>query len=275
MKSVPLVTIVIPTYNGGITIERTIDSVLSQTYKNFEIIILNNCSTDDTLSKIEKYNDERIKVVNNASNIGFEGNWNKSLECITGKYFKLLPDDDLLEPKSLELMILEMEKNEDIVLTTSKRKIIDENDKTILVHGKNICNGQPIELQSIIKEIYRYASNPLGEPGAVLIRSRAIKSDTKFDMSVPYFIDLDFYLKILKEGSLYFIDLPLYSFRIWGRSYSIENQSKQFFDTKDFFKNWTKNYDFITFTDKMKHFVNLYKTRTLKYFFYKWLNFVK
>lgn len=271
----PLITIVIPTYNGGITIERTLDSVLAQTYQNFELIVLNNCSTDDTLEKIEKYNDNRIRIINNELNIGFVGNWNKSLKFINGKYFKLLPDDDLLEPESLKLAVDEMEKNVNIVLVSSKRKIIDENDKILLVHGKNICRGNSISLKKVLKEVYKYASNPLGEPGSVLIRSNAIKSDTKFDMSVPYFIDLDFYLKILHEGDLSYIDFPLYSFRVWERSYSVENQSQQFSDVKSFFKDWSKKYSFITITDQIIHYFNLYKTKLLKSFFYKWLNFVK
>ena len=275
MNNTPLVTIVIPTYNGGITIEKTINSVLAQTYQNFELIILNNCSTDNTLEKVKNHNDNRIKVISNESNIGFEGNWNKSLEYIGGKYFKLLPDDDLLERESIELAVTEMEKNGNIILISSKRKIIDEEDKVLFVHGKNICDKEPIGFEKTLRQIYQYASNPLGEPGAVLIRSSAIKKDTKFDMSIPYFIDLDFYLKVLQEGDLFFIDLPLYSFRIWGRSYSVENQSRQFHDTQLFFKDWSKRYDFLTSRDKIMFFINLYKTRILKYFFYKWLNFVK
>lgn len=271
----PLVSIVIPTYNGGKTIKRTIESVLVQSYTNFELFILNNCSTDDTLEILSSFDDERINIVNNEENIGFEGNWNKALKYINGKYFKLLPDDDLLFKNSLKKSVAVLESNANVVLVSSKREIINENDKKIMVRGKSLGNKSFCTYGEVIKYITRYASNPIGEPGAVLFRSNSITDEIKFDMSIPYFIDLDFYLKVLQKGDFYFIDDVLYSFRVWSRSYSVENQNKQLEETKEFFRKVFLKNDNLGNTDKILYYFNLYKTYVLKYIFYKVINIGK
>ena len=132
----PLAVIVIPTFNGGKTIEETIRSVLIQSYENFKLYVIDNCSTDDTLDIINDINDDRINVIKNDTNIGFEGNWNKALSLSSGKYFKVLPDDDVLEVDNLSKAISIMEKIEDVVLVGCKRKIINENNKVIMSRGK-------------------------------------------------------------------------------------------------------------------------------------------
>src|SRR3974377_1497390 len=101
MGTQPLISICIPCYNGEGFIARTLESVLTQTFGDFEVLIADNKSTDSTISVIRTYPDPRIKVVQNESNLGLERNWNKVLSMASGRYVKLLCADDLLYPECL------------------------------------------------------------------------------------------------------------------------------------------------------------------------------
>jgi glycosyltransferase involved in cell wall biosynthesis len=90
----PQVTICIPVFNCQKYIHQAIESVIAQTFRNWEMVIVNNASTDCTLEIIHSYSDPRIRIINNEKNIGLEANWNKAVSAAQGKYIKLLPADD-------------------------------------------------------------------------------------------------------------------------------------------------------------------------------------
>ena len=94
----PLVSIIIPTYNRAALLKEAIDSALAQTYRNLEVVVADNASTDDTQAVCTGYaNDPRVRYFKNSANIGMVGNWRKALlEHATGEWFLLLSDDDLL-----------------------------------------------------------------------------------------------------------------------------------------------------------------------------------
>ena len=94
----PLVSICIPVFNGENYIDTCIKSVLEQNYENFELLILDNCSTDSTASIIFDIKDDRIRYIKNKENIGALNNFSKCISQAYGEYFVLLPHDDLLMP---------------------------------------------------------------------------------------------------------------------------------------------------------------------------------
>ena len=111
----PMVSVCIPTYRGASVLADTINSVLSQTYPHFELVIVNDNSPDNTDDIVASYNDPRIRYARNETNLGPQENWNKCLELAQGKYFKLLPDDGLLEADRLEKRVSLLAKiNDDI-----------------------------------------------------------------------------------------------------------------------------------------------------------------
>lgn len=125
-----LISIIIPMYNAERYILRTITSVLNQTYKNMEIIILDNCSVDDSFKIVSSISDSRIRLIRNKTNIGLNGSLNKGITLSKGKYIKFLCADDELEPKCLEKMYLwAIEKK--IAIEYSNCRFIDENDNMI------------------------------------------------------------------------------------------------------------------------------------------------
>lgn len=269
------VSIVIPAYNSEKTIERTIQSVLKQTYENFNLIIVDDCSTDNTVQKAKKFDDSRISIVCNNENIGFESNWNKALSRATGKYIKLLPDDDVLDENALQLQINILEKYPDVVLVGSKRNIVNSDDKVLLTRGSALGNSSFCKYENALKFIVRYGTNPIGEPGSTLFRKETARKIGQFNGIYPHFIDLDFYVRLLKYGDYYFIDQVLSNFRVWERSYSVANQKDQYIESKNFFYNlYSKNIS-ISKVDIIFGYFNIFKIQILKRIFYFMLNRLK
>lgn len=126
-----LVSIITPSYNTGNHIVKTIDSVLTQTYKNWEMIIVDDCSTDNTIDIINNYKyDKRIKVVVNEKNSGAAISRNKGLRLAKGKWIAFLDSDDLWEPRKLELQIQYMKEN-DYKFSYTDYQIIQPNGEKL------------------------------------------------------------------------------------------------------------------------------------------------
>jgi glycosyltransferase involved in cell wall biosynthesis len=97
-----LCSVIIPTYNRADYLKIAIDSVLAQTYIFFELLILDNCSTDHTANMISSYTDPRIKSIRHQANIGVIPNWYYGMHWAAGEYFSILGDDDYYRPNFLE-----------------------------------------------------------------------------------------------------------------------------------------------------------------------------
>lgn len=103
--SAPLVSVVIPVYNRKKLVVRAINSALSQTYRQIEVVVVDNCSTDGTYETLLTINDPRVKIFRNAENIGPVLNWRKGIEYARGEYVKILFSDDWMEPNAVERLV--------------------------------------------------------------------------------------------------------------------------------------------------------------------------
>ena len=101
----PLVSICIPTYNVEKTIAETLNSIIDQTYKNLEIVISENASTDNTLSLLDKFNDPRIKIYRTSKTIIAEQNFSRCIELATGDYIAIFHADDLYNSNMVEKQV--------------------------------------------------------------------------------------------------------------------------------------------------------------------------
>lgn len=115
----PTFSVLIPTYNQGSVIAETLQSVFQQTWSDFELIVVDNCSTDKTVAVIKKYlkKDQRLKFFQNQTNLGYPGNLQRCCDLATGKYLYFLGSDDILSPFALEktLKAFEMDKQVGVV----------------------------------------------------------------------------------------------------------------------------------------------------------------
>jgi len=246
-KSAPLVSICIPTYLGARHIATAIDSVLNQTFTNFELLIVDDNSRDNTLAEVVKFSDSRIRVLNNKNNIGAQGNWNRCLDEARGKYIKLLPQDDSLAPSCVEqqVEIFERDVVRKIELVFCARSIINSKNEPIFLRAYPSVSSGVIHAHSIVRRCIRRGTNLIGEPGAVLFRAETARAVGGFDANIPYVIDLDFWFRLLLKGDAYYFSDALSSFRISEGSWSVAIGARQSKDYRLFIKK-TKNVDEFT-----------------------------
>ncbi len=232
----PQVSVCIPTYCGVEFLGETIDSVLNQSYPNFELCILADNSPDDTPNLLSRYVDARIRYIRNTQNLGPEGNWNRCLEVAHGKYFKLLPHDDLLAPDCLEKQVAVMENDAGgkIALVFGSRDIIDTDDRVLMRRRLGRDKAGRIESRALIKRCIRVGTNLIGEPGNGLIRSELIKTVGTYDASHPYLVDLDYWFRVLAHGDAYYTSTQTSAFRVSPGSWSVAIGGKQHRDFKGF-----------------------------------------
>lgn len=119
MSTQPLVTVFISCYNRQNFIRESLESVLKQSYKNIEILIIDDCSTDDTLKILAEYQDDRIIILKNSTNMGIPYTRNKGLQNATGKYFAILDSDDICTEDRIEKQVTYLEENQDVVAVGS------------------------------------------------------------------------------------------------------------------------------------------------------------
>lgn len=126
-SSGPRVSIGLPVFNGANYLPAALDSLLAQTYPDFEIIISDNASTDETPAICEAYvkHDSRIRFHRQPKNVGAARNYNRTFELASGEYFKWHAHDDVCAPTFLEHCVAELDANPDAVLSFSKTRFID------------------------------------------------------------------------------------------------------------------------------------------------------
>lgn len=125
MNGQPRVTIAIPTRNRAGWLREAVVSVLSQSYRDFELLISDNCSDDCTTEVVAEFADPRIRFFRQAVNLGMVGNWNFCLEHSRGELFLLLSDDDLLEPGAIEWLQSQLQ-DQSVTLAYGRVRYIDE-----------------------------------------------------------------------------------------------------------------------------------------------------
>ena len=126
-----LISVVLPVYNGSRYLEKSIDSVLSQSLKDFELLILDDCSTDESKEIIRKYSDQRIKLYKNVVNQGIFFSINKLIKQSSAPYIHLWAQDDIMEHNCLEECFLFHERNPDVAFSFSSNYRINEDDEIV------------------------------------------------------------------------------------------------------------------------------------------------
>ncbi len=187
MKNNPKVSIIIPVYNGANYVEEAINSALSQTYKNIEIIVVNDGSVDNTETVLEKYKD-KVKYIKK-ENGGVSTALNLAIENMTGDYFSWLSHDDLYKPNKIEEELKEIEENtiimSDYDTIDSKGKLIK---KIILPHEVIEKNYEKALLNGLINGI------------TLLIPKQAFDKVGKFNEVLKCTQDYDMWLRMILKG---------------------------------------------------------------------------
>ena len=214
----PKVTVLMSVYNGEKYIQEAIDSILGQTFKDFEFLIINDGSTDKTGEILESYNDPRIKIINNEKNIGLTKSLNKGLELATGKYIARQDADDISMPQRLEKEVEFLEQNRNVGLVGTDYLFINEKGK--VVHIVKCLNGSRELKAKLLK------GNQFGH-GSVMLRRECIEKVGTYREEFKFAQDYDFCLRIAEAYDVANIPEPLYKWRINIESVSVKKKSLQ------------------------------------------------
>lgn len=199
-----LISIIMPTYNVEKYVGQAIESILNQTYKNFELIIVDDGSTDNTFSILKKYSkrDARIKIFKNSRNLKIVKTLNKGLKLATGKYIARMDGDDISLPTRLELEKKYLDNNPDVDIVSSQIYGIDESGKII---NKKKYPVTKKYIKKSMKFLPSLAHFWLARKEAY-IKLREYRN-------IPYAEDYDLLLRGMKLGLTY-VNLPEYLYKL-------------------------------------------------------------
>lgn len=219
----PKVSVCIPTYNQITYLKCTLDSILAQTYQDYEVIITDD-STDPTVKEfVEKYDfNGRLSYFRNDISLGTPGNWNECIKKATGEYIKIMHHDDWFSSNtSLQSMVAMLESSPEYELVFCGCNNINLNGENQLYHY--IRDEQLTILKSHPELLFK--SNAIGAPSVVLFK----KTNVTFDEKIKYLVDIEFYIHLLKRGKFACTTEPLIN--IGGSpeqvTYSIINDRKR------------------------------------------------
>lgn len=202
MQKEPLISVVIPTYNRANTILQSVNSVLNQTYKNIELIVVDDCSTDDTLSKLNQINDSRLKIICHEKNKGQNAARNTGIKSCSGEYIAHHDSDDVWRLNKLEIQINKLiEKKADIICCQTA--VNDEiSHKYIYNHpdSKLVKEGF-ISYNQLLKYNCTTTQTLLG-------KAECFKT-VLFDETQPRFTDWALSLDLVKKYNFYYQEAVL------------------------------------------------------------------
>ncbi len=192
----PTVSVVMSTYNRDMALPNAIESILEQTYTDFEFIIINDGSTDNTDAQIRYYaeQDPRIVYLKNEENKGLIYSLNRGLDAARGEYIVRMDDDDKSTPHRLERQVLAMKIYPNITIMGAN--ILGREDKIMPPHGiPKIHNPDEIELNT-------YFSSGLAHPTIIIRKEFLDKHNIRYDMNYTYAEDCGLYKDVLNKGGL-------------------------------------------------------------------------
>ena len=227
VERLPAISVCIPTYNGAKYIAQTIESILNQTFTDFEIIVSDDGSSDKTLEIVGSFNDPRIVRIDRLSKVGAEANWNNAVANASASLVKLVCQDDILYPQCLEVEVQTMSKseNQDVSFCFHLRDFVTPNSRKLSSRRVGYSNLQKYSKTEILTKVVRSGGNPIGEPMAVTMRKLSLNSAGKF--RGDYVIDLDMWSKLSDQGSALFIEQHLSAFRISKTSWTSSLKKSQ------------------------------------------------
>ena len=201
----PLVSILTPVFDGAAHLRACIDSVLGQTYRDWEYVIVDNCSRDATPDIIREYarRDARIRIVTNASFVGIIENHNIAFAEMSPKaaYCKVVQADDWIYPECVEKFVRLCEANPSVTLATAYRLDGDAVGLKGLPESRSVFAGREIARSFFYDE----RRDIFGSPTSYFLRARSVRSDPPFFNPSNMYADVEACLKALRDGDFGFI----------------------------------------------------------------------
>jgi glycosyltransferase involved in cell wall biosynthesis len=222
----PAVSICIPTYNGTRWIEEAVQSALGQTFGDFELLVVDDASTDHTVERVRALGDPRVRVEINERNLGLVGNWNHCVRLARGEFVKFLFQDDLLYPECLERMLVPFRAQERVGMVFSRREVLLENPEDPRAQAWKAQYGdlhtqfERLESLNSGRELFEqylrkgFRMNFVGEPTAVMVRRSCFDRVGLFNTRMHQGPDFEMWIRLMYFYDVGFLDEPLCAFRV-------------------------------------------------------------
>lgn len=199
---VPAVSVCIPVYQGAAMVGRAVQSVLDQTFADFELVVRDNGCTDGTAEVVASFDDPRIRLERASTTVPLPENWNRAVALSRAPLVKIVCADDVLLPGCLERQVAVLRADDRLALTSGRVDMLDENGRT-LVGNRGLRGLIGIrESNDVVRTIVRHGGNPVGQPAAVLFRRSAFDAVGGFDGAKVFLMDLDLWARLLAHGGL-------------------------------------------------------------------------
>jgi glycosyltransferase involved in cell wall biosynthesis len=207
----PKISVVLPVYNGENFLQKALESILSQDYSNYEILVGINPSTDSTVKVAKSMLGSKYPgILEFKETVSMPQNLNRTASNAVGKYIKFLCHDDELHPNALGLLVREFEQNSNHVLVTSYESFLgkERGSRGFESFGPRRVVGQ-------IRSLYRFSryANWIGGPSGVMVRTDLFR-DIMFDEKFACAFDLDCWIQLSRRGTIAVVPRELYFSRI-------------------------------------------------------------
>jgi glycosyltransferase involved in cell wall biosynthesis len=207
--SQPFVSVLMPAYNPGPYVREAIDSVLAQTYSAFELVIIDDASSDGSYELAQEYaaRDTRVRVFRQPHNQGIVAARNRAFAEAKpdARYYAILDSDDVALPERLEQQVAFLEAHPDYALVGGHTLIIDEDGKPAGIRR------YPTDYAAICRTITRY--NPIAQP-AVMLRRSLLGSAAPYNAGYPRCQDYDLWLRLAAQHPIANLDRPVIKYRV-------------------------------------------------------------
>ncbi|HEY9870716.1 MAG TPA: glycosyltransferase, partial [Candidatus Obscuribacterales bacterium] len=225
----PLISVCLPVCDGAAFLAETLDSILSQSVQDFEVVVPDDCSTDHSLEIVAKYArlDRRIKCWRNPRRYGLFANYNQCIQECSGLYIKPMAQDDVLLPDMLERCVNVLSSNRNVSLVSTGRTVVDESglpilsDVTAETPETLFGRGDVYPGEEVLRACLIPLRNIIGEPCTVMFRWEGARLN--FNEKLSHLGDLELWLRLLKEGDYSYIPEELVKFRRHQKSATSRN----------------------------------------------------
>lgn len=231
-----LVSVCIPTYNGERFLEETLKSVKEQSYKNIEVVISDNNSSDNTINIINKFKGEvkyPITIVHNEI-VGIGSNWNNCIKNSNGDFIKFLFQDDILGEDTIEKLLIPFESNPSLGLSFCNKTLIgDITELDQISNDKHFQRNKDRLSKEMLKsqDFFNQPRNKIGEPPCVLIRREVFDKVGFFDEKLKQSLDYEMNYRIFQLYNISSVNEKLIKFRIHKNQASKINSKSTIIDS--------------------------------------------
>lgn len=227
----PRVSVVIPSFNNADFIGETVNSILGQSFTDFELLVSDHSSTDGTWEILQQFTtDPRVRLSRIPQGGGAPANWNAVTELASGEFIKLVCGDDVLFPDMLAKQVAALASHPSAVMASSSRTVVDATGR-IVMRNRGLCSSETeCSGPHAIRRTVRAGTNIFGEPASVLLRRSRLSDIGGWDGRFPYLLDQATYCTALLGGDLVTVPGPLSAFRLSRCQWSvalIREQSNQ------------------------------------------------